>query len=174
MARIPVIDGDGHVMERPGEIMDFIEGPWEGPTSGLINSPFPSLDGAHINASRAHGRKEKVSGTDAVVWREFMDFAGIDEAVLYPTAALSLGLIHNPDWAAKAARGYNLWLHETHLKPEPRLHAPGVLPTQDVSAAVEELRYCVKNLGMVGEPRARTESWKKIGGALPRFPDRPD
>lgn len=138
------IDGDGHVIESFSGIYDFVEG-LSGPIGDTLVSPFPWLDGRHTLVDPSRWR-----ATDAGRWREFMDYSGISQAVLYPTAALSLGTIQVSDWAVKAARAYNRWLHASHLGPEPRLHAPALLPNQDVAAAVEELRTCVQQYGMVG------------------------
>ncbi len=143
-SRPAVIDGDGHIIESYEGIYDFLEGV-KGPIGNTLVSPFPWLDGRHTLVDPIRWQ-----ATDAARWREFMDYAGIAQAVLYPTAALSLGTIQVTDYAVKVARAYNRWLYASHLEPEPRLHAPALLPSQDVAAAVEELRTCVQQYGMSG------------------------
>ncbi len=91
------IDGDGHVIESFSGIYDFLEG-FTGPIGDTLVSPFPWLDGRHTLVDPSRWR-----ATDAGRWREFMDYAGISQSVLYPTAALSLGTIQVSDWAVKAA-----------------------------------------------------------------------
>ena len=146
MADIPVIDGDGHVSESFQGLYDFLDGPLRGNTiAGSAVSPLPWLDGRHTLVD-----PKRWAATDAQRLGEFMDYAHIDEAVVFPTAGLSHGLIYDPEWSAQIARAYNRWLHATHLAPEPRLHAPALIPTQDVSAAVAEFRYAVTELGIVG------------------------
>lgn len=145
MSEFRVIDGDGHVTESNDGLFEFVEGPRKGSISGTLVSPFPWLDGAHaLTDPKRH------VATDARRWRDFMDYCGIAEAVVFPTAGLACGLIMDPGWAATVSRAYNRWVHASHLAPEPRLHAVALLPHQDVSAAVEELRYAVTELGMVG------------------------
>lgn len=83
-----VIDGDRHIIESNDGIYDFIEGGERGPLSGTLVSPFPWLDGRHSLVD-----PKRWAATDAKRWRDFMDYAGIDEAVVFPTAALAHGLI---------------------------------------------------------------------------------
>lgn len=141
-----VIDADGHVIESFEGLYDFLDGPFQGAKLGnTAISPLPWIDGWHTLVD-----PQRWAATDAKQWGRFMDATGIKASVLYPTAGLAHGIIENPDWAAQVARAYNRWLHATHLEPESRLHAVALLPAQDVSAAVEELRYSVTELGMCG------------------------
>lgn len=141
-----VVDADGHVIESFEGLYDFVDGPFRGAKLGnTLISPLPWIDGWHTLVDPG-----RWTATDAKRWGEFMDATGISASVLYPTAGLAHGIIENPDWAARVARAYNRWLHASHLQPEPRLHAVALLPAQDVSAAVEELRYSVTELGMCG------------------------
>src|SRR5262245_54592093 len=91
----PVIDADGHVMEKDGELHDFLEGRHRGLPRFETYSYFPSLDGWHRGSS--------VPGKDADVpasrWVEFLDELGIDVSVLYPTAWLALGHNQHPVWS---------------------------------------------------------------------------
>jgi uncharacterized protein len=137
-----VIDGDGHVIEDPDAIADCLEAPYTGRRS--VFGFFPSLDG------RVRRRGGSQPPTTLEEWRAFLDVTGIEQAVVYPTIALTIGLMQDPEWAALVARAYNTWLAETYLKPEPRLKGVALLATQHVSAAAAELRRCVADLGMVG------------------------
>ncbi|MEK7215213.1 MAG: amidohydrolase family protein, partial [Chloroflexota bacterium] len=124
---------------------DFLEGM---PKHGLRDtcvSPLPWLDGRHALVDTV-----RWTATSGKVWGDFMDYAGIDQAVIYPSSGLALGLIQITDYAINVARAYNRWLHASHLQPEPRLRAPALLPLQDPTAAAEELRFAVEQLGMVG------------------------
>ena len=80
----------------------------------------------------------------------FLDEVGIEQAVLYPTKALAHGLIQDREWACAVARAYNNWLYERYCRVSPRLKGVALLPPQDVSAAVAELRHAVTEQGMVG------------------------
>ena len=83
-------------------------------------------------------------------WLEFIEKAGLEYSVLYPTAGLAMGLISSPGWGVAVAREYNTWLHETYLKRSPKFQGMALLPMQDVQASVAELRRAVKELGMRG------------------------
>jgi len=146
MAQDRIIDADGHVIESFDGLYDFLDGPLKGARlTGSMVSPFPWLDGWHTLVDPA-----RWAATDARRWGEFLDATGISASVLFPTAGLGHGVIENPDWAVQIARAYNRWLHATHLAPDPRLHAVALLPVQDVTAAVQELRTTVMELGFVG------------------------
>jgi predicted TIM-barrel fold metal-dependent hydrolase len=83
-------------------------------------------------------------------WHNFLDETGIDWTVLYPTAGLAVGRIVAPDWAVLACKAYNNWLYDKYLSRDPRLKGVALLPLQDVEAAAAELRYCVRERGMLG------------------------
>src|SRR5207249_4630437 len=83
-------------------------------------------------------------------WREFLDRADLDFAVLYPTLGLAYGQVINPEWALAYARAYNNWLHDRYVKADSRLKGMALIPMQDVPSAITELRRAVNELGMVG------------------------
>ena len=82
-------------------------------------------------------------------WLEFLAKTGIESSVLYPTAGLSYGQVHFPEWAAAYAQAYNDWFAEKYIKVSDRFKGVALIPVQDVKAAVKELRRAVKDLGMV-------------------------
>jgi predicted TIM-barrel fold metal-dependent hydrolase len=69
-----------------------------------------------------------------------MDAEGIDAAVLYPTIGLYFWALEDPAAAAALAMAYNDWLAEYCSTAPDRLFAAGMLPMQDPTAAVGELR----------------------------------
>ena len=75
---------------------------------------------------------------------------GLESTVLYPTAALAIGLVQEPAWACAVSRAYNNWFHDRYIKKDSRLKGVAVLPIQDPQKAAEELRYAVEKLDMVG------------------------
>jgi predicted TIM-barrel fold metal-dependent hydrolase len=87
---------------------------------------------------------------DAKTWLGIMDEGGVETAVLYPTAGLGIGWVREPDFAVALCRAYNNFVAHEFLRVSPRLKAVALLPFQDVSAAVAELRRAVSELGMVG------------------------
>jgi uncharacterized protein len=74
-----------------------------------------------------------------------MDAEGIDAAVLYPTSMLT--------WTDDAAlfgaacRAYDNWLHDYCSAAPTRLYGVGIVPLQDIDAAIVEMRRCVDKLG---------------------------
>lgn len=156
MTRETVIDADGHVYED-ATLAGFVAEPWRS-KSGLLNFGvtgthrlFPTPDGHHFGigyrSPQAFGGKSKVGPRE---WVSFLDEAGLQCSVLYPTAGLSMGLISSPGWAVALSRAYNDWLHEKYLKLDKRLKGMAMLPLQDPAEAARELRRAVKSLGMLG------------------------
>jgi predicted TIM-barrel fold metal-dependent hydrolase len=139
-----IVDADGHVVEDDEELNQYLDPPYnKGREPGY--SIFPSLDGWPRQLKRAWRRDIAVEQ-----WLSFMDDTGIEQAVLYPTAGLAIGLIQDAEWACLAARAYNTWLADRFSSRSPRLHGVALLPVQDVDEAVKELRRGVTELGFVG------------------------
>jgi len=150
-----VIDADGHVLEDP-TLIDYLEPPYRGrrelgSVTQVRGQIFPTLDFHHLGLYRkspgAFGGGKPVGPNE---WLEFLDIAGLQYTVLYPTNGLAIGNISDPDWACAAARAYNNWLYDQYLKKNPRLNGMALIPLQDVEEAVMELRRAVKDLGMLG------------------------
>ena len=148
---LPVIDADGHVIEDES-IVDYIEEPYRSKASKrILTRVFPSLDHHHLGlkylSEGAFGGGEPVTPED---WRSFVEEAGFECSVLYPTWGLAMGNISQPDWACAVAHAYNSWLHDRYLKDNPRLKGMALIPLQHPEEAVKELRRAVTELGMLG------------------------
>jgi predicted TIM-barrel fold metal-dependent hydrolase len=79
-----------------------------------------------------------------------MDLDGIDAAFLYPSLGLFAGAIQDPGLAAAVCRAYNRWLAD-YCRPYPdRLFGVAMLPMQSVDAAIAEMRFARRELGMRG------------------------
>jgi predicted TIM-barrel fold metal-dependent hydrolase len=63
---------------------------------------------------------------------------------------MHIGQIGNPPYAVELCRAYNDYLHDKFLTRDRRFRGMALLPLQDPSAAVKELRRAVKNYGMLG------------------------
>ena len=113
---------------------------------GLSTLPFAGWLAAWFGV----GRPDKVTETRPEDVIKFVDNMGLESTVLYPTAGLAIGLVQNPDWACSIARAYNNWFHARYIKKDSRLKGVAILPVQDPQGAVEELRYAVEKLDMVG------------------------
>lgn len=147
-----MIDADGHVIENDAAIREYLEEPFRSHPDVLRMPFFPTLDGWNRAVRRiADGKGKGQPAPDAKTWLAFMDSAELEVAVLYPTLGLAYGLIKDREWAAVLARGYNTYLAEEYLKAAPaRLKGVALIPLQDVTEAVRELRRAVTQLGMIG------------------------
>lgn len=145
-----VIDADGHVYEKDEEIFEHLERPYSSKRTVLGFPFFPTLDGFHRGAIHSRLDVHQTFESSASMWVEFLDRAGIERTVLYPTVALTCGLIRDRDWAVAVARAYNDWLRARYLAASPRLHGMALLPLQDPVEAAVELRRAVAELGMLG------------------------
>lgn len=147
---LKVVDGDGHVIERDAELFEFLDAPYRG-NSALLGYPFfPTLDGWQRGAILARNEIFKSYDITAQTWLDFLDRVGIENTVLYPTAGLAMGVVQDPEWAVVLARAYNNWLHERYYRVDARLRGVAVVPLQDVSAAIAEMRRAVEELHLVG------------------------
>jgi uncharacterized protein len=73
-----------------------------------------------------------------------MDAEGIDVAVLYPTSMLTW--VEDAELFGAACRAYNNWLRDYCSAAPSRLYGVGVVPLQDLDAAIAEMRRCVGQL----------------------------
>jgi uncharacterized protein len=152
MADYRIIDADGHVMELDEQLREYIGQPYSDLEWHRSYSFWPGLtmDGYLRSLRKPGGWAGGGTGPDADHWIEFLDKNGIELTVLYPTQGLTHAAIQDRDWAITLARAYNDWLYHRFMKISPRLVGVALLPVQDVSEAVNELRRCVAELGMVG------------------------
>lgn len=141
----PIIDGDGHVVDLDREIRKYLpekyhripdnreypvwpQEPWAFGVSDLYKQDVPNFE----------------------MWLSFLEESGISATVLYPSNALTHGVIRRVDWAIDTAHAYNDWLYDQFSCRSERLKGVALLPVQDVKAASEELERCVRDYGFVG------------------------
>lgn len=146
-----IVDGDGHIFEDAAGISRFLPAPYKDIGPFAPNKLFPPLDHLHSQPFQllpeAFGAGKPVGPTE---WLDFMEFTGIQRAVLYPTWGLAYGWMVNPSWAAAVCRGYNDWLTDTYQAQDERFKGMALIPMQEPRLAVDELRHAIQELGMVG------------------------
>jgi hypothetical protein len=77
----PIIDADGHVLEKDRELHDYLGGRYSSAPRFETYSYFPSLDGWN----RGTGVPGKDPETPAPRWVQFLDQLGVHTTVLYTT-----------------------------------------------------------------------------------------
>lgn len=164
-----VIDGDGHIFENPEGIRKHLRAPLRDANLPKLMGVFPQLDHLHhglvTNPPDAFG-----VGRDGVFrdpglpgWIDFLDKAGIETTVLYPTGGLACGRIVDPDFAIQTCQAYNDWITDEYSDKDGRFKPMALIPMQEPEAAVEELRRAIKELGMVGAMLPSTGLPQHIG-----------
>lgn len=164
----PVIDSDGHVME-PDDLWDRYIDPQ---FYGVRPRTDPRLRGSMevlghkmsrsyeyepyrewVNKSWLENHAEaEARSYDGASYIDAMDAEGIDKMVLYPSRGLYAASVADLDGriASAICRAYNRWLRDFCDHASDRLIGVGLLGLQDPAMAVDEARYAVEELGMVG------------------------
>ena len=162
---LPIVDADGHLDENPDEITALLEPPLNSPILGRTHGLFPKTI-SFENRAAALLRGEPISpyrsDPKPDIWLSFANQAGVEQAVIYPTAGLGIGAIQDGKVAAAMARGYNDWAFGRYTKFNDRLKVAALLPMQDPKAAADELRR-VKAMGMPGACLPALQYSKPLG-----------
>ena len=140
----PVIDADGHVLERDHDLRRFMPPEFRA-VEGKRQYALFSWDGWARGALSPHQREYP----SVELWLRFLDATEITLTVLYPNEGLNIGLQRDHDWAVALARAYNDWLHHDFLSVSPRFQGVALLAPQDPGEAAKELQRAVGDLGMV-------------------------
>ena len=135
------------------------------PTTGdsdlqQYRKPRAGKSNAHATQPLSGSRLQGSGRLDFAIERKYnaeaqvmgMAIEGIDIAVLYPTAGLSLIARNNldPQLSLALSQAYNNWMHEFASYSPERLKWVAMLPVHDVHLACRELVRCVRELGAVG------------------------
>lgn len=147
-----IVDADGHLDEDADEIIERLDPPLNSPYLGRTHGLFPkaiSLENRARGLLNGETVPEYRHEPTADRWLSFADSAFVEQAVLYPTAGLGIGAIQSGEVASILARGYNNWAFDKYSRFSRRLHCVALLPMQDPSEAVKELKR-VKEMGMPG------------------------
>ncbi len=139
----PIFDADGHVIGDEDEIMQYMEGDYAGFQRLKVFSIFPGVDGwSRGMIKMSTSGKARSTNTDVEVWSDMLNEMGCEGSVLYPTAALSVGLMKDIPVAIAVTNAYNNWLEDRYTKQDDRLFGVGLMAVQNPKAAAEELRRC--------------------------------
>jgi predicted TIM-barrel fold metal-dependent hydrolase len=153
-----VIDADAHVVEGAEFVMEALRRfpdqvgiRSDGVLGVLIEGrayPDPEGPGAGCPADQGVSEHPGLDATTATGILANADADGIDEMVLFPSFAMCVPSIRDPQLGAAIARMYNRWVAELVSAGHGRLHAAGVVPIEHGELAVDALTEA-KELGLV-------------------------
>lgn len=161
-----IVDVDAHHYENGSyrEIAEYLDDPVlrhrfkasMGRRSGSQGF-FPGLIGDQDMAGRLyrhHARElEQVPPFppgDVTRTQRWMDAAGIDVAMLFPTPMLGLGTHPNVETEVQFSRAYNRWMCERILPHDPRIRSLLYLPFNDAEAAYATIQEFGDRKGVSG------------------------
>ena len=145
----PVIDADGHVLERQSDIRKYLEPPWNRRNTGLWPSDQP-FDTDLFDTLGYPGYGRGMSPAQQVeTWLKIMDEYNIEQAVLFPTGSGNIPKLREPEFCVAACRAANDHFAKEYNALSDRIHCVGVLPLKWPDEAAKELRRAVTELGLV-------------------------
>ena len=164
MEKVKVFDCDGHIIESIPEMVEYMEPGIRDIAlrpSRNRQGVFAGLDAIHYPrnldecGNSQKPTRERVNASShrmgcAEDWVAFLEKAGMEETVMFPSEGLSVGFFQQADYAVRVCRAFNDYVADRYQKVDKRLHPVGLIPMQDVKAAVKELRRLVVDLGLVG------------------------
>ena len=139
MADYKILDSDGHIIESVEGIRKYIDPKFN----------RPRLFGGDTWDRNLHD-KLGANPQSPEEQLDAMDQDGVDVAILYPSALLSLAFYKEPGYALALSQAYNSWLHNFCQANPDRLKFSAVLAPQDAEGAAKELRRSITELGAVG------------------------
>src|SRR5262245_55815785 len=167
---LPVIDADSHKIENPVIFLDYIEPRYRmrvrtvtdqygeprvaitdrNPRTGAIDLVrlYPQPDGFGKGAYRAYHPQTAMGALFNRIRLQHMDHEGIDVQIIYGSLTLALSSLIDAELAVALCRAYNNYIHDDCEPYRTRLVPVGVVPLQDVAAAIAEMKRCVVQLGM--------------------------
>lgn len=158
-----IIDVDCHhyETERFAEIIDYIEDPVLQQLARSSQQTGKSMIARRDGHQDMGGRvvrypmrkTEKTpagENRDSALLLRSMNAFGIDYAVLFPTAMLSLGLHPQADFEVSLAWAYNRWLVEKVLAKQPRIKSLLYLPFNDPDACYRMVKEFAGKPGVIG------------------------
>ncbi len=164
MARLSLISADSHINEPPATFTDRVPAKLKARAPRVERTPqgdvwlFETGAPRPIGLDSMTGRKFQDYKRTGHTYAEMrpgaydprarvkdMDQDGLDAEVIYPGTGFRMSQIEDGELRAACTRAYNDWLAEFCAHAPSRLIGLGVLPVQDIEAAVTELRRIAGN-----------------------------
>ncbi|MGD2184178.1 amidohydrolase family protein [Lusitaniella coriacea] len=166
-----VIDADAHKLENPLVLRDYIDSEYRDRVGLVVDSlgdqrarvvdfnpatgqndfvrMFPQPHGLGKGGFRNLHPDTTLGAMFNKVRIEQMDCEGIDVHIIYGTLSLIFSSILDREFAIALCQAYNNYIADDCKGYENRLKPIGVIPLQDVDAAVAEMYRCINELGMI-------------------------
>ncbi len=169
-ARALVIDADSHKCENPPVLFDYLPAAYrdrlrftrdrfgeqrfeirdrDARTGEPCWRVFLQPEGFAKGTFRPYHEETTLGGLFNRVRLAHMDREGIDHQVIYGSVALAFNSLADADLASALCRAYNDYIADDCAPHAARLHPVAHLALQDPSEAIQELRRCVLERGMV-------------------------
>lgn len=144
MTDYPVIDADGHIIERGEELRRYLKAPFNR-RGGPLTASEPWDRALYGKLPLNQGEYPRVP--DADDWLRLMDKSEISAAYLYPTAMGNVSRLREVDYAVALCTAYNNYVYDKFAKVSDRLKPIALICPQDPDRAAQELRRAVNELG---------------------------
>jgi predicted TIM-barrel fold metal-dependent hydrolase len=157
---IPVIDADGHVLEREQDVRKHLAEPFNKRLTPLVprDQPWdndltmvhPEEYSTRMPAPGVVYRRSMSPAEQVEAWERICDYHNMEHAVCFPTGAGRVAKLREKDWQIAVARAYNDHFAKDYNARSQRVHCVGVLPLAYPEKAAAELRRAVTELGLLG------------------------
>jgi predicted TIM-barrel fold metal-dependent hydrolase len=145
-----MIDADGHIREIESDVFEYLPANYKHRRDAVLYFPLLPHHGWHRQAGSGGMGGGSFLIPTLQDWQKALDQTDMEAAVIYPTRFMHIGQVGMAEFAVDLSRAYNDYLYDRFLRHDSRLKGIAVLPLQDISAAVAELRRAVETFGMVG------------------------
>ena len=108
MVNCPVIDADGHVLEKERYIRKYLESPWDKRSTALRTRDQP-WDANLFDSFEMAVRWEELSPRQQIdEWHRIMDREGMEKAICFPTGSGNVSKIQELPFQLAIARACKL------------------------------------------------------------------
>lgn len=151
----PVIDTDGHILESPLVLADYVKkiggadmverlftrvGGFNRGPGAPKRVPWPIFTGAHTIDQATYMLPR--------LYARRLEEAGVDFSTLYPTLGFRCQTIEDDELRQVACRALNTMYADVFREVRDRMTPAAVIPMNTPDEGIAELEFCVKELGL--------------------------
>lgn len=149
----PVIDGDGHLVEAPGTLIDYIKQVGGSEIAEVFSKRtrrfgINQVRGVFWGMPSGTHTLDRVTAMLPKLYAERLDDAGIDFGIMYSTAVLGLMHVREDELRQVGHRALNTMLADIFSDVSDRLAPSAGIPMFSPEEAIAELDYAVGELGL--------------------------